>query len=115
MEGQRDRGNQSRGESHRAWKCKRGLPGGVSGRISQKEETQIRAGEEGDNVGALESDRHHDAQCQTHNLLVVGPQASGFISLNLGFLLYKMRLITSTYQGWLRDSVFGIPGIIVTG
>uniref|UniRef100_A0A8C0M1B2 Kallikrein related peptidase 11 n=3 Tax=Canis lupus TaxID=9612 RepID=A0A8C0M1B2_CANLF len=36
--------------------------------------------------------------CQIHSLLIVGLQAPGFTSLNLGFLLYKMRLITPTYQ-----------------
>lgn len=63
-------------------------------------------------VGALESDRHDGAHCQIHNLLVVGPQASGFTSLNLGFLLYTMWIITPTYQGWIRDRVFGTTGII---
>lgn len=36
----------------------------------------------------------------------------GFTSLNLGFLLYKMRIITRTYQGWIRDSADRTNAII---
>lgn len=45
-------------------------------------------------------------------MLIAGPQARGFASLNPGFLLCKMRMISPTYQGWIRDSVYRTTAII---
>ena len=107
VEEQREPEDLQRGESQ-STRVGEEAPWGVSGVGLIKEKRGRELGRVETKVWVSES----DTMCQIHSLLIVGLQAPGFTSLNLGFLLYKMRLITPTYQGCIRDSIYRTAGII---